>query len=311
MKIIFMGTPDFAVGALNALYLAGHDITAVVTQPDKAKGRGGRPAYSPVKAWALEKKIPVLQPERIRRPEAVAELKRYPADVFVVAAFGQILSKEILEMPAFGCLNIHASLLPKYRGSSPIQWAVINGERKSGITIMQMNEGVDTGDILYQKELILDEKETGASLFHRLSALGAEAIVEALTLLQAGKLHPVPQKEEEASHTVMLNKAMGRLDFSRPAAELERLVRGLDPWPSAYTFLEGKQLKIWDCAPEETQTGGTQAFGSVLYTNQEGFAVKCGDGALLIKEVQLEGKRRMSAHDFLLGKNLPSGTVLG
>ncbi len=314
MKIIFMGTPDFAVGALDALYRAGHEITAVVTQPDKAKGRSDKPVYSPVKAYAVEKDIPVLQPERIRKPEAVEELRRYPAEVFVVAAFGQILSREILEMPALGCLNIHASLLPKYRGSSPIQWAVINGEQKSGVTIMQMNEGVDTGDILYQREISLAEKETGGSLFEKLSALGAEAIVEALELLREGGLRPIPQDENQASHTTMLNKAMGRMDFSRSAAELERLVRGLNPWPSAYTFLGGKQLKIWDaevCPEEEEQEACKAPAGSVMSAGGKGIVIKCGQGALRVQELQLEGRKRMSAHDFLLGKELPAGTLLG
>ncbi|MCH5271777.1 MAG: methionyl-tRNA formyltransferase [Lachnospiraceae bacterium] len=316
MKIVFMGTPDYAVGALDALYRAGHDIVAVVTQPDKAKGRSDKPVYSPVKAYAVEKQIPVLQPVRIKRPEAVEELQKIPADVFVVAAFGQILSKEILKMPKFGCLNIHASLLPKYRGSSPIQWAVINGEEKSGVTIMQMNEGVDTGDILYMKEIPLDKKETGASLFDKLAALGAEAIVEALSLLEAGKLKPVPQNEAEASHTVMLNKAMGQLDFSKSAQELERLIRGLNSWPSAYTFLEGKQLKIWEAEiyvpekGEEEAVYGQNPIGSIIKVMPDGFVIKCGKDALLVRELQLEGKKRMSTRDFLMGKELLPGTVL-
>lgn len=316
MKIVFMGTPDYAVGALDALYRAGHDIVAVVTQPDKAKGRSDKPVYSPVKAYAVEKQIPVLQPVRIKRPEAVEELQKIPADVFVVAAFGQILSKEILEMPKFGCLNIHASLLPKYRGSSPIQWAVINGEEKSGVTIMQMNEGVDTGDILYMKEIPLDKKETGASLFDKLAALGAEAIVEALSLLEAGKLKPVPQNEAEASHTIMLNKAMGQLDFSKSAQELERLIRGLNSWPSAYTFLEGKQLKIWEAevyaSKEEAETAadGKNPIGSIIEVMPDGFVIKCGKDALMVRELQLEGKKRMRTRDFLMGKELLPGTVL-
>lgn len=317
MKIVYMGTPDYAVGALDALYRAGHDIVAVVTQPDKAKGRSDKPVYSPVKAYAVEKQIHVFQPERIKRPEAVEELQKYPADVFVVAAFGQILSKEILEVPRLGCLNIHASLLPKYRGSSPIQWAVINGEEKSGVTIMQMNEGIDTGDILYQKEILLDKKETGASLFDKLAALGAEAIVEALALLEAGKLKPIPQDESEASHTVMLSKAMGQLDFSKSAEELERLIRGLNSWPSAYTFLEGKQLKIWEAEVytpgEQTTDAGERKYpvGSIIQVMQDGFGIKCGSNALFVKELQLEGKKRMGTRDFLMGKELLPGTILG
>ncbi|MBQ7781606.1 MAG: methionyl-tRNA formyltransferase [Lachnospiraceae bacterium] len=319
LKIVFMGTPDFAVGALQALIEAGHEIVAVVTQPDKAKGRSGKLSFSPVKECALENGLPVFQPERIKRPEAVAELKKYEADIFVVAAFGQILSKEILDMPRLGCINIHASLLPKYRGSSPIQWSVINGEEKTGVTIQQMNEGVDTGDILYQKEIVLDKKETGESLFDRLAVLGAEAVVEVLPLIEEGKVTPVPQNHEEATHTVMLDKAMGHMDFTKNAIELERLVRGLNSWPSAYTYFDGKQLKIWesDLCEEEELSDEEQVYvknakpGEVVKVEKNRFAVACGNGALWITSLQLEGKKRMSTHDFLLGNAMEKGMVLG
>lgn len=315
MKIVFMGTPDFAVGALKALLAAGHEITAVVTQPDKAKGRSGKLSFSPVKECALKAGIPVLQPVRIKRPEAVEELKKYEADVFVVAAFGQILSKEILDMPRYGCLNIHASLLPKYRGSSPIQWAVINGEEKTGVTIQQMNEGIDTGDILYRKEIYLDKKETGESLFARLSVLGAEAITEALSLLEKGELTAVPQKEEDATYTVMLSKAMGEIDWNKSAEEIERLVRGLNSWPSAYTFFEGKQLKIWEAdtgigSLEEKDLKGIKP-GTVVAIEKNRFAVACETDVLWINSLQLEGKKRMCTHDFLLGNAMQTGMILG
>lgn len=310
MKIVFMGTPDFAVGALDALVKAGHEITAVVTQPDKAKGRSDKLIFSPVKEYAVSLGLPVFQPERIKRPEAVAELRNYEADVFVVAAFGQILSKEILDMPRLGCLNIHASLLPKYRGSSPIQWAVINGEEKSGVTIQQMNEGVDTGDILYQKEILLDKKETGESLFDRLAVLGAETIVETLDLLETGKITPVPQREEDATHTVMLSKAMGEMDFHKSAIELDRLVRGLNSWPSAYTFFHGKQLKIWEADAGEA-LALEEIPGTVVKVEKDRFAVACGSGTLWITSLQLEGKKRMNTHDFLLGNEVEEGMQLG
>ncbi len=315
MKIVFMGTPDFAVGALKALLAAGHEITAVVTQPDKAKGRSGKLSFSPVKECALEAGIPVLQPVRIKRTEAVEELKKYEADVFVVAAFGQILSKEILDMPRYGCLNIHASLLPKYRGSSPIQWAVINGEEKTGVTIQQMNEGIDTGDVLYRKEIYLDKKETGESLFARLSVLGAEAITEALSLLEKGELTAVPQKEEDATYTVMLSKAMGEIDWNKSAEEIERLVRGLNSWPSAYTFFEGKQLKIWEAdtgigSLEEKDLKGIKP-GTVVAIEKNRFAVACETEVLWINSLQLEGKKRMCTHDFLLGNAMQTGMILG
>lgn len=308
MKVVFMGTPDFAVGALKALIDAGHEIVAVVTQPDKCKGRSDKLTFSPVKECAVAYEIPVLQPERIKREESVEELKKYPADVFVVAAFGQILSKEILDMPKYGCINIHASLLPKYRGSSPIQWAVINGEKETGVTIMQMNEGLDTGDILYQKKLTLSEKETGESLFDRLSVLGAEAIVEALPLLEAGRLTPVPQKEEEATGTRMLTKAMGKIDWSRSAVETERLIRGLNSWPSAYTYMDGKQLKIWEADAEDSFTTGSKP-GTIVKVEKDRFAVECGEGILWIKSLQLEGKKRMDTKTFLLGNHMEPGKM--
>lgn len=329
MKIVFMGTPDFAVSALEALLATGHEVTAVVTQPDKAKGRSGKLSFSPVKEYAVKAGIPVLQPVRIKRPEAVEELKKYKADVFIVAAFGQILSKEILDMPKFGCLNIHASLLPKYRGSSPIQWAVINGEEKTGVTIQQMNEGVDTGDILYQKEIYLDKKETGETLFAKLSVLGAEAITETLSLLEKGELTAVPQKEEEATHTVMLSKAMGEIDWNKSAEEIERLVRGLNSWPSAYTFFEGKQLKIWEAdvypaagahAAEAMDKGADSLTGkdlkgikpgTVVAIERNRFAVACKTDVLWISSLQLEGKKRMCTHDFLLGNAVQTGMILG
>ena len=308
MKIVFMGTPDFSVGALEALLKAGHEVTAVVTQPDKCKGRSDKLIFSPVKECALAHDIPVLQPERIKRPEAVEELQKYPADVFVVAAFGQILSKEILDMPKYGSINIHASLLPKYRGSSPIQWAVINGEEETGVTIMQMDEGLDTGDILYQKTLKLAPKETGESLFERLAVLGAEAIVEALPLLEEGKLTPIPQKEEEATKTVMLKKTMGEIDWTKSAVEIERLVRGLNSWPSAYTLMGGKQLKIWD-ADVDKETKAKP--GEVAFVEKQRFAVGCKEGMLWINSLQLEGKKRMDTQAFLLGNTVTPGMRLG
>lgn len=303
-----MGTPDFSVGALEALLKAGHEVTAVVTQPDKCKGRSDKLIFSPVKECALSHGIAVLQPEKIKRPEAVEELRKYPADVFVVAAFGQILSKEILDMPKYGCLNIHASLLPRYRGSSPIQWAVINGEEETGVTIMQMNEGLDTGDILYQKTLKIAPKETGESLFEKLSLLGAEAITEALPLLEEGKLTPIPQKEEEATKTVMLKKTMGEIDWTKSAKEIERLVRGLNSWPSAYTYMGGKQLKIWDADVDETKKGEP---GTIAFVEKKRFAVGCGEGLLWINSLQLEGKKRMDTQAFLLGNTVTEGMRLG
>ena len=324
MKIVFMGTPDFASGALEALIAAGHEITAVYTQPDKPKGRGKEVQMTPVKELALKHGIPVYQPHRIKAAEEVARLKEIPADIFVVAAFGQIVSQEILDIPKYGCVNIHASLLPKYRGAAPIQWAVIDGQEKTGVTIQQMNAGIDTGDILYTKEYILDPKETGASLFDKLAVLGAEAIVEALPLIEAGKITPVPQKDEEATHAAKLTKQLGKLDFGKSAIELERWIRGLNSWPSAYTYFKGKQLKIWqaqvvdmpyaiedEACMQDSASADAICPGTVIAVDKQSFTVAAGKGALQILEVQIEGKKRMNCKDFLLGYPVAVGDKLG
>lgn len=307
MKIVFMGTPDFAVGALEALIKAGHEITAVVTQPDKAKGRSGKLLAPPVKECALAHNIPVMQPVRIKTPDAIAELKQYEADVYIVAAFGQILSQEILDMPRYGCLNIHASLLPKYRGASPIQHVIIDGEKKTGVTIMQMDAGLDTGDMLYKKSIAIEGKDNYETLHDKLLVVGGEAIVEALGLLEAGKLTPEKQDDSLSCYARLIDKQMGRLDFTKDAVVLDRLIRGVTPWPSAFTVYQGKQLKIWRAEPVE----GTGEPGTVLQVEKDRFTVACGAGALSIFEVQLEGKKRMSTHDFLLGVKVKPGEVLG
>lgn len=304
-----MGTPDFAVGTLEALIGAGHEILMVVTQPDKPKGRSGQTVPTPVKVCALEHGITVFQPERVKRPEAVEELKKQNADLFVVAAFGQILSQEILDMPRLGCLNVHASLLPKYRGASPIQHVILDGEEKTGITIMQMNAGLDTGDILYQKEIVIREDETYESLEQALMKLGGETIVEALTLLEQGRLKATPQDDEKSNYAPLIKKEMGRIDFNRDAFALDRQIRGMNPWPSAYTTWRGKQLKLWRARPKETEKLG--APGEVIEVSKDRFTVATGRGVLDIWEVQLEGKKRMSSRDFLLGVQLKPGDILG
>lgn len=311
MKIIYMGTPDFAVAPLEAILKAGHEVTAVVTQPDRQKGRGREVQYSPVKECALSYGIPVLQPLKIKEKDAVEELRKYPADIFVVAAFGQLLSEEILNMPRLGCINIHASLLPAYRGAAPIQWCVINGEEKTGVTIMQMAKGMDTGDILLQKEVVLDEKETGGSLFDRLMETGAELIVEVLPKIEAGELTPVVQKEELATYAGKITKDMGNIDFAKSAVTIERLIRGLNPWPSAFTHYKGKILKIWEadvvseCANAENPVPGT-----VIAMDKESFTLATGEGALRIRSLQPEGKKRMSCAEFMRGYEVKVGETL-
>ena len=311
MKIIYMGTPDFAVAPLEAILKAGHEVTAVVTQPDRQKGRGREVQYSPVKECALSYGIPVLQPLKIKEKDAVEELRKYPADIFVVAAFGQLLSEEILNMPRLGCINIHASLLPAYRGAAPIQWCVINGEEKTGVTIMQMAKGMDTGDILLQKEVVLDEKETGGSLFDRLMETGAELIVEALQRIENGEITPVSQREELATYAGKITKDMGNIDFAKSAVTIERLIRGLNPWPSAFTHYKGKILKIWEadvvseCANAENPVPGT-----VIAMDKESFTLATGEGALRIRSLQPEGKKRMSCAEFMRGYEVKVGEAL-
>ena len=236
MKIIFMGTPDFSVGTLEALVKAGHEVILVVTQPDKPKGRGKAVSFSPVKEAALAHGIPVFQPRRIREPEAISELRKYEADVMVVVAFGQILPKEVLDMTRYGCINVHASLLPKYRGAAPIQWAVIHGEAVSGVTTMQMDEGLDTGDMIQKTEVTLDAKETGGSLHDKLAAAGAALCVETLDKIENGTAEFTKQGESPTAYARTLDKKIGNIDWNRPAVEIERLIRGLNPWPSAYTM---------------------------------------------------------------------------
>lgn len=310
MKIVFMGTPDYAVGALEALIRAGHEITAVVTQPDKAKGRSDSLQYPPVKECALAHGLTVFQPERVKRPEAVDRLRTYEADVFIVAAFGQILSREILDLPPYGCLNIHASLLPRYRGASPIQHVIIDGEERTGITIMQMDAGIDTGDILYQKEIPIDRQDTYQSLYGKLTALGGETVVEALEMLRQGALIPRKQTEEESCYAPLITKEMGRIDFSRDAFSIERLIHGMNPWPSAYTSYQGKQLKIWEALAREEE-GTAPEPGTIVSVGRQDFTVATGRGLLQVLEVQLAGKKRMSARDFLLGMRLVPGEKLG
>ena len=300
MKVIFMGTPDFSVGTLEALIEAGHEVALVVTQPDKPKGRGGKMQYTPVKEVAVAHNIPVYQPKRIREPECIEELRKYNADIMVVIAFGQILPKEILEMTPYGCVNVHASLLPSYRGAAPIQWAVINGEKVSGVTTMQMNEGLDTGDMLLKVEIPLDEKETGGSLHDKLAEAGARLCVETLDALKAGTVTPEKQGDSPTAYAKMLDKDMGKIDWKMSAKEIERLIRGLNPWPSAYTRWNenDKGMKIWEAEVAEGQT------------DKDGFFVQTGDGLLKITALQIPGKKRMDAAAFLRGYQMETGTVL-
>lgn len=307
MKIVYMGTPDFAVGPLKALIEAGYEVTTVVTQPDKPKGRSSELIPPPVKVYALEKKLTVFQPEKIKAADAVAQLAEYEADLFVVAAFGQILSKEILEMPRYGCINIHASLLPKYRGAAPIQWAIIDGEKETGVTIMQMDEGLDTGDILTQKVVPIDAEDTGEALFDKLCAAGSELLLETIPQIEAGTLSPVKQDDAKSSYAKMLRKELGNIDFSKSAKEICALVRGLNSWPSAYTYYNNKTMKIWKAVPVAENSDFPA--GTLVRKDKESIYVQTGEGMLRIHEIQPEGKKRMSVKDYMLGHSFETGTV--
>ena len=310
MKVVFMGTPDFAVGTLEAIVGAGHEVAAVVTQPDKPKGRGGVMAMSPVKECALSHGLTVLQPLKARNPEFIEEIKAINPDVIVVVAFGQIIPSEIIHMPKYGCINVHASLLPKYRGASPIQWTVLDGCEYSGVTTMLMDEGIDTGDILETATVKLDERETGGSLFDRLSLVGAKLLVETLDKAEAGQLHPVKQDDSQSSYVRMIDKSFGLMDFTQPVEVLERKVRALNPWPSAFTHMDEKLLKIWDATVIQDNNVKAGDYGKVKTDGKTCFMVACDGGYLSVNELQLEGKKRMKVEDFLRGYSIKEGTVL-
>lgn len=309
MKIVFMGTPDFAAIALEAIVKAGHEVVCAVTQPDKAKGRSGQMQYPPVKECALKYNIPVFQPVKIKTPESIAELKKYEADIYVVAAFGQILSQEILNIPKYGCICEHASLLPKYRGAAPINWCIIDGEKESGVTIMQMDAGIDTGDMLTKVVVPIAEKETAESLFDKLAQAGAQLVVDTLPQIEAGTLIPEKQDDTKSCYAKMMQKSMGCIDWTKSAVEIERLVRGLNSWPSAYTYFNGKSLKIWDCDVMREET--SQEPGTIVKVTKNAIEVATGKGLICVNELQLEGKKRMDTKSFLLGNNWQEGMKLG
>ena len=306
MKIVYMGTPDFAVPPLKALAESGHEIAAVVTQPDKPKGRGKALLPTPVKEEALKHDFLVYQPLKVRDPEFVELLEELAPDIIIVAAFGQIIPKAILDLPKFGCINIHASLLPKYRGAAPIQQAVIDGEKESGVTIMKMGTGLDTGDMISKIVVPIMPDETGGSLFDKLAEAGAQILMDTLpSIFDGTAVYEKQPQESPTPYAAMITKQMGRMDFSKKAEELERLVRGMNPWPSAYTYLNGKTLKIWKSSVGESVLDVEP--GTVIKTDRLGIHVACSDKELILEEIQLEGKKRMEAAAFLRGYAIEEG----
>lgn len=311
MKAVFMGTPEFSVDTLKTMIDMGIEVAAVVTQPDKAKGRGKKVIYSPVKEVALHYDIPVLQPQKIRgNEEFIGKIREIAPDVIVVIAFGQIIPQDVLDIPRLGCINVHASLLPKWRGAAPIQWAIIAGDQETGVTTMMMDAGLDTGDMLLKKKVAIDPDETGDSLHDKLSKLGADLLKETLIRLEKGTLTPVKQNDDETGeYARMLTKDMGCIKFSQPAVVIERLIRGLNSWPGTYTYLDGKTLKIWSAKVLDRDYGCE--YGMVADVTPDSLIVKTGMGALALEEVQLEGKKRMDIASFLRGYRIEKGTRLG
>ena len=303
MKIVFMGTPEFAVSPLQALLQNGYEVAAVFTQPDKPKGRGYQMAFPPVKELATAHQIPVYQPATLKDGTALSILPEIDPDFIVVVAYGKILPSDILELPRYGCINVHASLLPKYRGAGPIQWSILNGETQTGVTTMYMAEGLDTGDMILKKTIPILPDETADELHDRLSVIGAEALLETIPLLASGKAPREKQDDSLSCYAPMLSKELSKLDFSQPAAKIHNQIRGLSSWPAAYLMLGGKRLKVYRSRLAEDYGGQP----GVLLDNKR-FIVGCGDGkAIELTEVQAEGSKKMPAIDFLRGKQLPIG----
>ena len=313
MRIIFMGTPDFAVPVLQSLINSRHEVVAVVTQPDRPKGRGKNMQFSPVKECALAHNIPVMQPVNVSVPEVIDELRAYEPELIVVVAFGQFVTKKIREMPKYGCINVHASLLPKYRGAGPIQWAVINGEKESGVTTMYMCREIDKGDMLLKDTVTLDPKETGDSLHDKLSMMGGPLLLKTIDQLEDGSAVRIPQCEEESTYAPKLEKTMGNIDWTMDADRIERLVRGLNSWPGTFTKIHGKTVKIWDgdvvCQETLTESQAAATPGTVIVSEKDQLIVKAGNGALSLRMLQPEGKKNMTVDAYLRGYPIAQGEL--
>ncbi|MCD6547880.1 MAG: methionyl-tRNA formyltransferase [Thermodesulfobacterium sp.] len=306
-RIVFFGTPEFAIPSLEGLY-EKENLVAVVTQTDKPKGRGLKPSPSPVKHWALLKGVKVLEPLKLKDPQFIDNIKNFLPDLIVVCAYGKIFPKELLEIPKFGCWNIHASLLPKYRGASPINWAILEGEKETGITIMLMDEGLDTGPILLQKKIPILEEDTAITLSQKLAQLGKEAILEAIELHKKGVLKPLPQPEEGISYAPILKKEDGFFTFEEPAKKIERKTKAFLPWPTAFTYYKNKLLKVF--LAKAIPLKHKEKPGTILDINKEGVLVAASENAILLKEVQLEGRKKISAYEFACGQRLKKGALL-
>lgn len=309
MKIVFMGTPDFSVPCLEALITNGHEVVLAVTQADKPKGRGHKLTPPPVKECALAHNIPVFQPATMKGDVAYNTLKETNADIFIVVAYGKILPKRILTLPRFGSVNVHASLLPKYRGAAPIQWSIINGEHITGVTTMQMDEGLDTGDMLMKKEIPIEDDDTGETLHDKLSELGREVLLETLAAIEADTLQPQKQNDADSCYASMIDKTVAAIDFSKSAEEICRLIRAMNSYPYAQTFYEGKLLKIIKVDAVKSDNI-TVKNGTIIDVKNDNFTVKCGSGAICVQEIQMQGKKKMPVSEYVKGNSITAGVVL-
>lgn len=308
MKVLFMGTPDFSVPTLEALYKAGHEILLVVSQADKAKGRGKKVAHTPVKEKALQLELPVFQPENVNSKESIDTIKNTNPDVIVVVAYGQILKEDILKIPKYGCINVHASLLPKYRGAAPINWAIINGEKHTGITTMMMEKGLDSGDMLLKTETEINEEETAGQLHDRLMNMGAELLIETLKKIDSGVLVKTPQNHNEATYASMMTKDLGKINWNESAINIKNLVRGTQPWPGAYAMYKDINVKILEVDIVDKSVEGDN--GEVVKVTEEGIFVNALDKCVVLKQIQFPGKRSMTISEFLRGNQFETGVLL-
>ncbi|MFW5649058.1 MAG: methionyl-tRNA formyltransferase [Candidatus Alkaliphilus sp. MAG34] len=309
MKIVYMGTPQFAVPCLETLVNGRHEVIGVFTQPDRPSGRGRKINITPIKEKALSYNIPIFQPDTLENVEVFENIEKLDPDIIVVVAYGQILPEEILRIPEHGCVNVHASLLPKYRGAAPINWVIINGEGSTGITTIYMDTGLDTGDILLRKEIKIYEDETAGELHDRLMDLGAEVLDETIDLIEAGKIQPTPQNHEEASYAPMLTKEHGRIDWNKSAREIKNLIRGTVPWPTSYTAYDGKTMKIWKSSVINSNKDYKP--GIILEVKKDCVLVATGKNILSIEELQFSGRKRMSVNQYLIGNNIEANRMLG
>lgn len=309
MKIVFMGTPEFAVPCLQKIIDEGHEVVAVVTQPDKPKGRGKKLAMPPVKELALKYDIPVYQPLKAREESFVDTLKEMNPELIVVVAFGQILPKSILDIPKYGCVNVHASLLPRYRGAAPLNWVIINGEEKTGVTTMYMDEGLDTGDMILKSEIPLDDEITAGELHDKMMIYGAKVLKETIDLIEKGEAPREKQSNENTCYSPIMNKSLGNIDWNKSAIDIHNLVRGINPWPSAYTTYEGQTMKIWKTKVIDKNSDKDP--GTIISVDKEGINVSTSEGIVQIKEIQMAGKKRMEVPEYIKGNNINTDIILG